>query len=202
MNSGDPAPAQSILQSATPLNGDLRNSTEPIIGIVPFVEQGLLSVIHYTIIITPQRIIFCTWDPDTDETMSEAEDEVMQESCTIAETTDEIAHFRSKDWSTGPWQRYRSMPVETITAAAPGSITIPITGSVIVDIVCENSSSTQDMLYINDGNRQYEFDLMHSQGPFLYRLLQPVLNERVRISDHLHRRGKLDRLLTGQEYRT
>ena len=76
---------------------------ERITGIVPFVEQGLLSVIHYTLIVTSRRLIFCSWNPDTDETMSEADEQVMQESCSIMETTDEIAHSRAKDWATGPW---------------------------------------------------------------------------------------------------
>ena len=94
-----------------------------ILGIVPFLEQGLLSVIHYTLIVTDRRLIFCTWDPDTDEAMSEAEDEMMQGSCSISETKDEIAHFRAKDWSTGPWLRYLSTAPDTVIAVhrAPSS---------------------------------------------------------------------------------
>ena len=48
---------------------------ERILGIVPFIEQGLLSVIHYTLIVTDRRLIFCTWDPGTDEAMSDADDD-------------------------------------------------------------------------------------------------------------------------------
>jgi hypothetical protein len=174
---------------------------EQIIGIVPFLEQGLISVIHYTLLITPQRLIFCTWNPDTDEVMSDADDEVTMESCNIAETTDEIVHFRAKDWAAGPWLRYLSMPIDAIAAGAPGSITIPLAGIAWVDIVCETRTSTQDNLTIDAGDRQHTFDLMYSQGPFLFGLLQPLLGERVRMADHLHKRRSLDRLLTGQEYK-
>jgi hypothetical protein len=175
--------------------------SERIIGMVPFVEQGLLSVIHYTLLVTPQRLIFCTWNPDTDEAMSDADDEVMQESCAIAETKDEIIHFRAKDWAAGPWLRYLSMPVDTIASGAPGSITIPVAGIAGADIVCETLSSTQDKLEIESEGRQHAFDLMYSQGPFLFALLRPLLGEKVRMADHLHRRRGLDRLLTGQEYK-
>jgi hypothetical protein len=176
-------------------------SPEQIIRIVPFVEQGILSVINYILVVTPRRLIFCTWNPDTDEAMSDADDEVMQESCNIAETKDEIAHFRAKDWAVGPWQRYLSMPIEAIAPGAPGSITITLAGITDVDIICETLSSTQDKLIIDEGGRQHTFDLMYSQGPFLFALLQPLLGEKVRIADHLHKRRALDRLLTGQEYK-
>jgi hypothetical protein len=177
------------------------NGTEQITGIVPFVEQGLFSVIHYTLLITPQRLIFCTWNQDADEAMSDAEDEEMQESCNISETGDEIAHFRAKDWKTGPWQRYLSLSIDSIVTGAPGSITFPVATISGADIVCETKTSTQDKLYIVVADHQHEFDLMYSQGPFLYHLLQPILGEKVRLTDHLHRRGKLDRLLSGQEYK-
>jgi len=173
---------------------------ERIIGMVPFVEQGLLSVIRYTLIITPQRLIFCTWNPDTDEAMSDAEDGVMQESCEISETSDEIAHFRAKDWTNGPWQRYLSVPVDTIATGAPGSMVVPVSTITGANIVRETKNSTQDKLFIDTGDRRLEFDLMYSQGQFLCGILGPVLGERVTIADHLHRRGKLDRLLSGQEY--
>jgi hypothetical protein len=158
-------------------------------------------VIHYTLLVTPQRLIFCTWNPDTDEAMSDADDEVMQESCNIAETKDEIPHFRAKDWTAGPWQRYLSMPIETIAACAPGSITIPTAGIAWADIVCETMNSTQDKLSIEEGERQHKFDLMYSQGPFLFDLLQPILGEKVRMADQLHKLRPLNRLLTGQEYK-
>lgn len=74
----------------------LEGTPEQITGIVQFVEQGLLSVIHYTLIVTSQRLIFCTWNPNIDEIMSDTHDEVMLESCNIDETTGEIAHFRAK----------------------------------------------------------------------------------------------------------
>lgn len=133
--------------------------------------------------------------------MSEADDEVMLKSCEIAETVDEIAHFRAKDWTTGPWQRYLSMPIESIAAGAPGSITIPMDAISWVDIVVETRTSTQDNLYIEEGGRRHTFDLMYSQGPFLFKLLQPILGEKIRIADQLHKRRGLDRLLTGQEYK-
>jgi len=174
---------------------------ERILGIVPFIEQGLLSVIHYTLIVTDRRLIFCTWDPGTDETMSDADDQVMQESCSISETTDEIAHFRAKDWSSGPWQRYLPMAPDAIIAGAPGTIVIPLPEIVNGDIVCETRTSTQDKLYLGDSHQAREFDLMYSQGPYLFRILQPLLGGKVTIADHLHRRGKLDRLLSGQEYK-
>jgi zinc-ribbon domain len=199
-----PAPADTVpasrqhlpVQQEAPVTG----GPEQIIGIVPFVEQGLLSVIRYTLIVTPKRLIFCTWNRDTDEAMSDAEDAEMQESCTISETTDEIAHFRANDWATGPWQRYRSVPVDSIGPGAPGSLTFPMAAITNVSIVSETRSSTQDKLYVEVNERQHEFDLMYSQGPFLFGLLRPILGERVTIADHLHKRGKLDRLLTGQEY--
>lgn len=174
---------------------------ERILGIVPFIEQGLLSVIYYTLIVTDRRLIFCTWDPGTDEAMSEADDEVMQESCSISETTDEIAHFRVKDWSSGPWQRYLPIAPDAIIAGALGTIVIPLPDIVNGDIVCETRTSTQDKLYLQDSHQAWEFDLMYSQGPYLFRILQPLLGVKVTIADHLHRRGKLDRLLSGQEYK-
>lgn len=174
---------------------------ERILGIIPFLEQGLLSVIHYTLIVTDRRLIFCTWDPDTDEAMSEADDEVMQESCSISETKDEIAHFRAKDWSTGPWLRYRSMAPDTIVAGAPGSIVIPVQDIADATIVCENLTSTQDKLLIRDATQERVFDLMYSQGPCLARILGPVLGGRLTSENHLHRRRGLDRLLSGQEYK-
>ncbi|MEI7856402.1 MAG: zinc ribbon domain-containing protein [Methanomicrobiales archaeon] len=174
---------------------------EQITGIVPFIEHGLLSVIYYILIVTPQRLIFCTWNPDTDEAMSEAEDVVMQESCTISETTDEIAYFRAKDWTVGPWQRYLSMPIDTIAASAPGSISIPVSSIYEVNIICENRASTQDQMYIEGSDRKHTFDLMFSQGPFVFQLLRPVLGEKVHMAEHLHKRHGLDRLLTGQEYK-
>jgi hypothetical protein len=196
----DPVPApqkQPLVQQGTVAGP----GPEQIIGIVPFVEQGLLSVIHYTLIVTPERLIFCTWNQDTDEAMSEAEDAEMQESCNISETTDEIAHFRAKDWATGPWQRYRSVPIDSIAPGASGSLTFPMATITDVSIVRETRTSTQDKLYVEVNERQHEFDLMYSQGPFLFGLLRPILGERVTIADHLHKRGKLDRLLTGQEYK-
>ena len=184
-----------------PQGAAISGGPERIIGIVPFVEQGLLSVIHYTLLVTPQRLIFCTWNPDTDEIMSDADDEVTQESCNIEETTDEIAHFRAKDWTSGPWQRYLSIPIDAIASGAPGSITIPLAGIAWIDIVCETMNSTQDSLSLKEGGRQHTFDLMYSQGPFLFSLLQPLLGEKVRMADQLHKRHGLDRLLTGQEYK-
>ena len=121
---GTAAPARQPQQPAAPAPA-APGGGERILGIVPFLEQGLLSVIHYTLIVTDRRLIFCTWDPDKDEAMSEADDTMMQESCTISETKDEIAHFLAKDWSRGPWQRYRSMAADAIIAGAPGSIIIP-----------------------------------------------------------------------------
>jgi hypothetical protein len=177
------------------------NSTEQIVGIVPFLEQGLLSVIHYHLIVTSQRLIFCTWNSDTDEAMSDASDGVMEESCNISETTDEIAHFRAKDWTAGPWQRYYSLQIDTIAPGAPGSIVLPLGTITSVDIVCETRTSTQDQLYISQGEKRQAFDLMYSQGPFLFRILKPLLGERVTMADHLHKRSKIDRLLTGQEYK-
>jgi hypothetical protein len=178
-----------------------KTSVEQITGIVPFIEQGLLSVSHYTLIVTTGRLIFCLWNGSIDEAMSGAEDQVMQESCSIAETAEEIIHFRKKDWATGPWDRYRAMTPDTIVAGAPGSLVIPMNGITVVDIVCETKSSTQDQLHILQGDKNQVFDLMYSQGPFLFRILQPILGERVRMADHLHERTKLDRLLTGQEYK-
>jgi hypothetical protein len=174
---------------------------EQISGIVPFLEQGLLSVIHYTLIVTDRRLIFCTWDPDTDEPMSDADDDVMQESCSISETKDEIAHFRAKDWSAGPWQRYRSMAPDAIIASAPGTIVVPLGEIADADIVCETLTSTQDKLRIRDRNRDLSFDLMYSQGPYLSRILEPLLGGRLSTEDHLHRRRGLDRLISGQEYK-
>jgi hypothetical protein len=212
-NCGFPVPGENPIRSPGPIQTaatqkapkstgtPLQGYPERISGIVPFVEQGLLSVIHYTLVVTSQRLIFCTWKPDTDEMMSDADDEVMQESCNIDETTDEIAHFRAKNWADGPWQRYLSMPIDTIAAGAPGSITIPLAGISGVDIVCETRTSTQDMLYINERDRQQKFDLMYSQGPYLFELLRPLLGVKVIIADHLHRRHGLDRLISGQEYK-
>ena len=173
---------------------------EQVLGIVPFLEQGLLSVIHYTLVVTDRRLIFRTWNPGTDEAMSDTEDAVMEESCAISETVDEIAHFRQKDWSGGPWQQYRLIAPDAIPSGAPGTITVPLADIVNADIVCETRTSTQDKLYIRDGNRQLAFDLMYSQGPYLFRILQPLLGDRVSLADHLHRRRGLDRLISGQEY--
>ncbi|MFA4825406.1 MAG: zinc ribbon domain-containing protein [Methanoregula sp.] len=176
-----PAPQQPpVLQGAA-----IPDGPEQIIGIVPFLEQGLISVIHYTLLVTPQRLIFCTWNPDNDEAMSDADDEMTLESCNIEETPDEIAHFQAKDWAVGPWQRYLSMPIDAITANAPGSILLPISGIAGVDITCETRNSTQDTLLIDAGGRRHTFDLMYSQGPFLFRLLKPLLGERVRMTDPL-----------------
>jgi hypothetical protein len=173
---------------------------ERILCIVPFIEQGLLSVIHYTLIVTDRRLIFCTWDPDNDEAMSEADDAVMQESCSISETRDEIAYFRAKDWSAGPWQRYRSMTPDTIGNGAPGTITIPLEEVLEAAIVCETLTSTQDTLSIRHRDRQLAFDLMYSQGLYLSGILGPLLGGRLVTQDHLHRRRGIDRLLSGQEY--
>lgn len=189
------------LHQPVPADPGADQGPERIIGIVPFVEQGLLSVVRYTLIITPQRLIFCTWNQDIDEAMSEAEDEVMQESCEIPETVDEITHFQAKDWANGPWQRYRTVSIDSIASGASDTITIPIATIVGVDIVRETRSSTQDKLSIEIEKRLHEFDLMYSQGQFLFGLLQPILGERVTIADHLHRRSKLDRLLSGKEYK-
>lgn len=203
----NPASIPDVPQTVSPQNppvpqgAAISSGLERIIGIVPFLEQGLISVIHYTLLVTPQRLIFCTWNPDTDEVMSDANDEVMQESCNIEETKDEIAHFRAKDWTAGPWQRYLSMPIDIIATGAPGSITIPIAGIAWADIVCETLTSTQDNLSMEEGGRQHTFDLIYSQGPFLFSLLQPILGEKVRIADQLHKQRGLDRLLTGQEYK-
>jgi hypothetical protein len=174
---------------------------ERVLAIIPFLEQGLLSVIHYTLVVTDRRLIFRTWNPGTDEAMSDADDAVMAESCAISETTDEIAHFRQKDWSEGPWQRYRAAAPEAIPDGAPGTITVPLAGIVDADIICETRASTQDKLNIREGNRQLAFDLMYSQGPYLFRILQPLLGDRVSMADHLHRRRGLDRLISGQEYK-
>ena len=174
---------------------------EQITRIVPFLEQGLLSVNHFTLIITTRRMIFCTWKADTSEAMAEADDAVMQESCSIEETTDEITHFRAKDWSEGPWQQYRSTAPDTIIAAAPGSISIPFRDIISAAIICETSASTQDSLTIRDGKAEYRFDLMYSQGPFLFRILEPVLGGKISMTDHLHKRHGIERLLSGQEYK-
>jgi hypothetical protein len=174
---------------------------ERILGIVPFLEQGLLSVVHYTLIVTDRRLIFCTWDTGTDEAMSDADDAVMQESCSISETMDEIAHFRAKDWSSGPWQRYQATAPDAIIAGAPGTIAIPLREITDVLIVCETRTSTQDTLSIRGDQKERTFDLMYSQGPYLYGILSPLLGERVSMEDHLHRRRGLDRLLSGQEYK-
>jgi hypothetical protein len=140
---------------------------ERVLGIVPFIEQGLLSVIRYTLVVTDRRLIFCTWDQDTDEAMSDAEDAVMQESCDISGTKDEIARFRAKDWAAGPWQRYRSMAPETIIAGAPGTVVFLLGDIADATIVCETLTSTQDKLMVRNGSQNQAFDLMYSQGPYL-----------------------------------
>jgi hypothetical protein len=185
---------------AIPQHGVPAAGTGPVAGIVPFVEQGLLSVVHYTLIVTADRLIFCPWNPDTDEAMSDAEDEAMQESCTISETEDEIAHFHAKDWTCGPWERYRTMHPDAIAASAPGSIVIPLAGISWADIVCEQKTSTLDKLFIEENGSRHEFDLIYSQGPLLGRILSPLLTDRLQVADKKHRRGKLDRILSGQEY--
>jgi hypothetical protein len=192
-----PSPGRQTISPPLPQPG----GPEQILSIVPFIEQGIISIIRFTLIITNRRLIFCTWNQDTDEAMSEAEDNVMDESCNANETRDEIAYFRAKDWSEGAWQRYRSIPLDEIARNAPGSITIPVHGITDVNIVCETSDSTQDEIYIEEGSRSHTFDLMYSQGPFIYQILKSILGERARIEDHLQRRGKIDRLLTGQEYK-
>jgi hypothetical protein len=184
-----------------PPDPTVRGYDEQILGIIPFLEQGLLSVIHYSLIVTTRRLIFCTWDPGTDEAMSDAEDAVMLESCSIGETADEIAHFRQKDWSAGPWQRYRSMALDSIISGAPGSVSVPLADIVHAEIVCENRTSTLDKLHLRDTNRDQVFDLMYSQGPCLFGILHPLLGEKVSITGHLHRRHGLDRLLSGEEYK-
>ncbi|PKG31594.1 MAG: hypothetical protein CW742_12600 [Methanoregula sp.] len=70
-----------------------------------------------------------------------------------------------------------------------------------MEIICEKRYSTQDKLHIYTTDRQHEFDLMHSQGPFLFGLLTPVLGEKVSIADKRHQRSKFDRLISGQEYK-
>jgi|WetSurMetagenome_2_1015567.scaffolds.fasta_scaffold12682_4 hypothetical protein len=197
---GTATPATQPQQPAAPAPA-APGGDERILGIVPFLEQGLLSVIHYTLIVTDRRLIFCHWDPDKDEAMSEADDTMMQESCTISETKDEIAHFLAKDWSGGPWQRYRSMAPDAIIAGAPGSIVIPVQDIGDATIVCETLTSTQDNLRIRDAKHEQKFDLMYSQGPYLARILGPLLGGRLTMEDHLHRRRGLDRLLSGQEYK-
>lgn len=190
---GFPPPARTVTAA--------QEGGERIIGIVPFVEQGLLSVIHYTLIVTDRRLIFAVWNPDTDEAMSDADDAVMLESCSISGTKEEIAHFRAKDWTSGPWQRYLSIAPDAIIAGAPGTIVIPIRDITDASIVCETLTSTQDILSIRVKDREIAFDLMYSQGPYLFRILSPLLGERLSMEDHLHRRRGLDRLLSGQEYR-
>ena len=187
--------------AATPAGSLQAGREEQVLGVVPFLEQGIIAVIHFTLIITTQRLIFCTWNPDTDEAMSDADDAVMEESCNISEIKDEIAHFRAKDWSEGPWQRYQAIPPDTIAAASPGSLVIPLETVVSADIICETEDSTQDTLYIDDGAREHTFDLMYSQGPHIFQQLRPLLGERAQMADHRRKRGKLDRLLTGQEYK-
>jgi zinc-ribbon domain len=203
MPAGTPPTTQAPIPQQVPItqSAAISGGPERIIGIVPFIEQGLISVIRYTLLITPRRLIFCTWNPGTDETMSDADDEMTMESCNITETPDEISHFHAKDWAAGPWQRYMSMPVDTIAAGAPGSISLPVSGITGVDIICETKTSTQDQLYIDAGDHRYTFDLMYSQGPFLFGILHPLLGERVRMEDKLHKRHGIDRLLTGQEYK-
>jgi hypothetical protein len=174
---------------------------ERILGIIPFIEQGLLSVIHYTLIVTAHRLIFCTWDPDSDAAMSDENDALMQESCSISEIRDEIAHFRAKDWSAGPWQRYLSMTPDAISAGPPGTVTIPLGEITGASIICETLTSTQDTLRIRQKNRELVFDLMYSQGLYLSGILAPLLGERLVTEGHLHRRRGIDRLLSGQEYK-
>ncbi|OPX63344.1 MULTISPECIES: zinc ribbon domain-containing protein [unclassified Methanoregula] len=198
---GQPATTAPETIRAAPVAPAVGGSGERILGIVPFIEQGLLSVIHYTLIVTDRRLIFCTWSPESDEAMSDADDAVMQESCDISGTKDEIAHFREKDWAGGPWERYRSMNPDAIIAGAPGTITIPVDEIADINIVCETLTSTQDKLYVRDRNREQTFDLMYSQGPYLARILAPLLGDRLTMEDHLHHRRGLDRLLSGQEYR-
>jgi hypothetical protein len=197
---GTAVPAPQTQQPAAP-SPAAPGGGERILGIVPFLEQGLLSVIHYTLIVTDRRLIFCPWDPDNDEAMSGADDTMMQESYNINETKDEIAHFLAKDWSGGPWQRYRSMVPEAIIAGAPGSIVIMVQDVADATIVCETLTSTQDRLRIRDVKQERVFDLMYSQGQYLARILGPLLGGRLTMEDHLHRRRGLDRLLSGQEYK-
>ena len=71
----------------------------------------------------------------------------------------------------------------------------------MVDIVCETRNPAQDELYIEEGGPRLTFDLMHSQGPFLFNLLSPLLGDKVTMEDKLHKRHGLDRLITGQEYK-
>jgi len=196
-----PAPAGSVqppVSNAVPPSAGA--GSERVLGIVPFLEQGILSVTRYTLVVTDRRLIFCTWNPDTDEAMSDADDEVMEESCEIMETVDEIAHFRAKDWTDGPWARYRSIDPERIAASGPGSITIPIASVTRADILCETKRSTQDTLYIEAQGTVHEFDLMHSQGRFLETVLRPILHDRLEVADKLQRKGKIDRLLSGRQY--
>jgi hypothetical protein len=42
---------------------------------------------------------------------------------------------------------------------------------------------------------------MYSQGPYLFHILEKVMGHKVSMTDHLHRRKGLDRLLSGQEYK-
>lgn len=198
---GQPVPADQLVPAAGSPAPAQNHGMERVLGIVPFIEQGLLSVIHYTLIITDRRLVFRPWDPDTDEEMSDADDAVMQESCEIGEIKDEIAHFRAKDWSEGPWKQFLSMAPDTIAAGAPGTIAIPVRDISDANIVCETMTSTQDRLQIRFAGQEYSFDLMYSQGPYVSKILSPLLGDRLTMEDHLHRRGKLDRLLSGQEYR-
>jgi hypothetical protein len=93
------------------------------------------------------------------------------------------------------------MAPATILDGAPGAISIPFRDILSADIICETRNSTQDSLTVDDGKTGKNYDLMFSQGPFLFRLLDPLLGQRVSMADHLHRRKGLDRLLSGQEYK-
>jgi hypothetical protein len=175
--------------------------TEQVLGIIPFLEQGLLSVTRYTLIVTDRQLVFRTWDPSADEAMAEADDAIMQESCSIEDTIEEIAYFRKKDWSCGPWQLYRSLPPDALAAGPPGSIVLPLDDIVDAAVVYETRSSTQDTLHLHSKNRNLEFDLMYSQGLYLFGILHPLLGDRICLEEHRHRRRGLDRLISGQEYK-
>lgn len=183
--------------SSAPAAGD---TGERIRWIVPFIGQGLLSAIHDTLVVTDHPLIVCTWDTDNDEAMAGADDAVMQESCSFSDIKDEIARFRQKDWSGGPWERYRSMKPDTIIAGTPGTVIVPLQDNADVTVICKTLTSTQDTLLIRDRNREHSFDLKDAEGPYPARLLAPLPGDRLAMEDNFHRRRGIDRLLSGQEY--
>jgi hypothetical protein len=147
--------------------------SEQIAGIIPFVElsTGFTSSEEGTFVITDRRIIFARTPPSFRKLVKDTGDGIRTEVETAlgsgwgSSPIGQRRYLNARDWSTGPWQRYASLPPETIAEESQGNLSFLFAEIGSASFMNAKGSNIYDSVDILARGKKFEFTVYFAQGP-------------------------------------